>query len=406
MNELDKVDSSRSSEPDEAEEDRSSSEPARSDSGNRSKTDGSKTGSSNEKSGDEKGGDDAPKKKGSKLPLIILAIVVVLGAIAAGIWWFLHRNQVNTDDAYTDGRIVMMASQVNGYVTVMAVNDNQFVHRGDLLVQIDPRPFEADRDQAKGDLVTAQAQLDNARINLEKAKTTFPAQLAQAQGQLTQAQGTLTNSQTDYKRQHAVERGATTQQNVDQSTASLRSAQGQLQVAQAQVDIAKLIPQNIEQAAAQVKQLEGQVLQAQAKLATAEVTLGFTHVTAPQDGWVTRRNVEQGNYLQSGAQIMALVTPDVWVTANFKETELGRMRRGQEVDIEIDAYPDLKLKGHVDSIQLGSGSKFSAFPAENATGNFVKIVQRVPVKIVIDSGLNKDEPLPLGISVVPTVLFR
>ena len=406
MNELDKVDSSRSSEPDEAEEDRSSSEPARSDSGNRSKTDGSKTGSSNEKSGDEKGGDDAPKKKGSKLPLIILAIVVVLGAIAAAIWWFLHRNQVNTDDAYTDGRIVMMASQVNGYVTVMAVNDNQFVHRGDLLVQIDPRPFEADRDQAKGDLVTAQAQLDNARINLEKAKTTFPAQLAQAQGQLTQAQGTLTNSQTDYKRQHAVERGATTQQNVDQSTASLRSAQGQLQVAQAQVDIAKLIPQNIEQAAAQVKQLEGQVLQAQAKLATAEVTLGFTYVTAPQDGWVTRRNVEQGNYLQSGAQIMALVTPDVWVTANFKETELGRMRRGQEVDIEIDAYPDLKLKGHVDSIQLGSGSKFSAFPAENATGNFVKIVQRVPVKIVIDSGLNKDEPLPLGISVVPTVLFR
>ncbi|MGI4796328.1 MAG: efflux RND transporter periplasmic adaptor subunit [Janthinobacterium lividum] len=407
MNELDKVDSSRSSEPDEAEEGRSSSEPARADSGNRSKTDGSKTGSSNEKGGDEKGDDDTPKKKkGSKLPLIILAIVVVLGAIAAVIWWFLHRNQVNTDDAYTDGRIVMMASQVNGYVTVMAVNDNQFVHKGDLLVQIDPRPFEADRDQAKGDLAAAQAQLDNGRINLEKAKTTFPAQLAQAQGQLTQAQGTLTNSQTDYKRQHAVERGATTQQNVDQSTASLRSAQGQLQVAQAQVDIAKLIPQNIEQAAAQVKQLEGQVMQAQAKLATAEVMLGFTHVTAPQDGWVTRRNVEQGNYLQSGAQIMALVTPDVWVTANFKETELGRMRRGQEVDIEIDAYPDLKLKGHVDSIQLGSGSKFSAFPAENATGNFVKIVQRVPVKIVIDSGLNKDEPLPLGISAVPTVLFR
>ena len=400
MNELDKVDSSRSSEPDEA-EDRSSSEPARADSGSRSKAEESKAAST-----DEKGGDDAPKKKGSKLPLIILAIVVVLGASAAVIWWFLHRNQVNTDDAYTDGRIVMMASQVNGYVTVMAVNDNQFVHKGDLLVQIDPRPFEADRDQAKGDLVAAQAQLDNGRINLEKAKTTFPAQLAQAEGQLTQAQGTLANSQTDYKRQHAVERGATTQQNVDQSTASLRSAQGQLQVAQAQVDIAKLIPQNIEQAAAQVKQLEGQVLQAQAKLATAEVTLGFTHVTAPQDGWVTRRNVEQGNYLQSGAQIMALVTPDVWVTANFKETELGRMRRGQEVDIEIDAYPDLKLKGHVDSIQLGSGSKFSAFPAENATGNFVKIVQRVPVKIVIDSGLKNDEPLPLGISVVPTVLFR
>ena len=349
---------------------------------------------------------DAPKKKGSKLPLIILAIVVVIGAIAGVIWWFLHRNQVDTDDAYTDGRVVMMASQVNGYVTVLAVNDNQFVHKGDLLVQIDPRPAEAERDQAKGDLAAAQAQLANGTISLEKAKTTFPAQLAQAEGQLTQAQGTLYNAQTDFKRQHAVERGATTQQSVDQSTASLRSAQGQVQVAQGQVDIAKLIPQNIDQAAAQVKQLEGQVLQAQAKLATAEVNLGFTRLTAPQDGWVTRRNVEQGNYLQSGMQIMALVTPDVWVTANFKETELGRMRRGQEVDIEVDAYPNLKLKGHIDSIQLGSGSKFSAFPAENATGNFVKIVQRVPVKIVIDQGLNKDQPLPLGISVVPTVLFK
>ncbi|MDP9096836.1 MAG: efflux RND transporter periplasmic adaptor subunit, partial [Pseudomonadota bacterium] len=133
---------------------------------------------------------------------------------------------------------------------------------------------------------------------------------------------------------------------------------------------------------------------------------GFTRVTAAQDGWVTRRNVEQGNYLQPGMQIMALVTPDIWVTANFKETELGRMHRGQKVDIEVDAYPNLKLKGHVDSIQLGSGSKLSAFPAENATGNFVKIVQRVPVKIVIDDGLNSDERLPLGISVVPTVLLK
>ena len=402
VNQLDKVDSSRSSESADIEDEQQSSEPARADSGNRSKPDDGKAASS-----DQGGNDDAPKKKkGSKLPLIILALVVVVGAIAGVIWWFLHRNQVDTDDAYTDGRVVMMASQVNGYVTVLAVNDNQYVHKGDLLVQIDPRPFEAERDQAKGDLDAAQAQLANGRISLEKAKTTFPAQLAQAEGQLTQAQGTLNNSQSDYRRQHAVERGATTQQNVDQSTASLRTAQGQVQIAQAQVDIAKLIPQNIEQAAAQVKQLEGQVLQSQAKLATAEVNLGFTRLTAPQDGWVTRRNVEQGNYLQSGMQIMALVTPDVWVTANFKETELARMRRGQTVDIEIDAYPDLKLKGHIESIQLGSGSKFSAFPAENATGNFVKIVQRVPVKIVIDSGLKQDEPLPLGISAVPTVYFQ
>ena len=397
---MDKVESGRSLPDDEADDEQTSREPPRADAGNRAKPGADK------KPSDTKDGTDDPKKKNSKLPLIILAIVVVLGAIGGAIWWFLHRNQTDTDDAYTDGRVVTMASQVNGYVTVLAVNDNQFVHKGDVLVQIDPRPYEAARDQAKGELAAAEAQRDNAQIALQKAKTTYPAQLAQAQGQLTQAQGTLYNAQADYKRQHAVERGATTLQNVDQSTASLKTAQGQVQAAQAQVDMANLIPQDIEQAAAQVKQLDGQVLEMRAKLATAEVNLSFTRVTAPQDGWVTRRNVEQGNYLQPGMQIMALVTPDIWVTANFKENQLARMRPGQEVDIEVDAYPDLKLKGHVDSIQIGTGSKFSAFPAENATGNFVKIVQRVPVKITIDSGMDKNQPLPLGISVVPTVTIR
>ena len=129
-------------------------------------------------------------------------------------------------------------------------------------------------------------------------------------------------------------------------------------------------------------------------------------VRAAQDGWVTRRNVDTGNYVTSGTQIMSLVTPDVWVTANYKETELDGMAPGQPATISVDAYPDLKLTGHVDSIQHGSGSKFSAFPAENATGNFVKIVQRVPVKIVIDSGLKRDEPLPLGVSVEPTVTLK
>ncbi|MDT7950674.1 MAG: HlyD family secretion protein [Acetobacteraceae bacterium] len=396
---------------DEADDARRSYERPRGDADHRSKTQDRKASSDDEDDDEDDGGegDDekgGKKKNGSKLPLIILGIVVLIAAIGGAIWWFLHRNQIDTDDAYTDGRVVMVASQVNGYVTVLGVNDNQFVHKGDLLVQIDPRPYEAARDQAKGELAAAEAQLNSARVALQKAKTTFPAQLAQAQGQLTQAQGTLYNAQTDYKRQHAVSRGATTQQSVDQSTASLKSAQGQVQVAQAQVEMANLIPQDIEQAEAQVRQLEGQVLQMRGKLATAEVNLGFTRVTAPQDGWVTRRNVEQGNFLQPGMQIMALVTPDTWVTANFKENQLTRMRRGQDVDIEVDAYPDLKLKGHIDSIQLGSGSKFSAFPAENATGNFVKIVQRVPVKIVIDSGIDPDRPLPLGISVVPTVYVK
>ena len=127
---------------------------------------------------------------------------------------------------------------------------------------------------------------------------------------------------------------------------------------------------------------------------------------APQDGWITKRNVEVGNYINVGQQIFSIVSPEVWVTANFKEGQLDYMRPGQKVRIKVDAYPSLDLRGHVDSIQLGSGSKFTAFPPENATGNFVKVVQRVPVKIVIDSGLDPNIPLPLGISVEPTVTVK
>ena len=259
---MDKVDSNRSMpDDDDADEDHKSSEQPRSDAGTKSKPDSDK-----KSSGGDKDGDDTKKKKSSKIPLIILAIVVIIGAIAGGIYWFLHRNQTDTDDAYTDGRVVTMASQVNGYVTVLAVNDNQFVHKGDLLVQIDARPYQAALDQAQGQLVASEAQLNNAQIALQKATTTYPAQLAQAQGQLVHRRRALSaNAQSDYKRQHAVERGATTQQNVDQSTASFKTAQGQVQVAQAQVDMANLIPQDIEQAKAQVKQLEGQVLQMQAQ---------------------------------------------------------------------------------------------------------------------------------------------
>jgi membrane fusion protein (multidrug efflux system) len=169
---------------------------------------------------------------------------------------------------------------------------------------------------------------------------------------------------------------------------------------------AEPVPQQIGQADAQVGQQKGQVEQAKARLDQANLNLSWTVVIAPQDGWITKRNVEMGNYVTAGQQIFSIVSPEVWVTANFKETQLDRMRPGKPVNISVDAYPQLDLRGHVDSIQLGSGSKFTAFPPENATGNFVKIVQRVPVKIVIDKGLDPNLPLPLGISAVPTVDVR
>jgi membrane fusion protein (multidrug efflux system) len=350
-------------------------------------------------------GDKTPQKR-QRWPLFALAVVVVIAAIVGTIYWFLTRNEVSTDDAYTDGRAVIVAPHVAGYVVQLAVNDNQFVHKGDLLAAIDERDYVAARDQTAGQVTTAEAQVENARVALEKAQATFPAQLAQAQGQLEQARGQLFQAQSEYHRQHTVNRAATSEQSIDTSTANLQQAQGQVQQAEAQVAQAALVPQDIEQARAQVMQLEGQLQQARAALAQAEINLGYTRITAPQDGWVTKRNIELGNYLQPGAQILALVVPEVWVTANFKETLLDRVRPGEKVRIAVDAYPRLKLTGHVDSIQLGSGTKFTAFPPENATGNFVKIVQRVPVKIVIDDGLDPHTPLPLGVSVVPTVMLE
>jgi membrane fusion protein (multidrug efflux system) len=148
-----------------------------------------------------------------------------------------------------------------------------------------------------------------------------------------------------------------------------------------------------------------QVQEAEAQLQQADLNLGYTEVRAPSDGFITLRSVQRGTYLTAGQTMFLIVTPDVWVTANFKESQIGRMRPGDAVDLEVDAYSGFKLHGHVQSIQYGSGSRFSAFPAENATGNFVKIVQRVPVKIAIDSGLDPNRPLPLGLSVSPVVHF-
>ena len=350
---------------------------------------------------------DREEKPRSKWPLIALGAAVAVALIGALIYWLMTKDQQSTDDAYTDGRAVVISPKVGGYVTQLAVADNQFVHAGDLLVQIEPRDYLAARDQAAGQVTAVSAQLDAARVALDKARTTYPAQLKQAQGQLQEARGRLYQAQREYERQNGIDRDATTQQTIDSANAGLKIAQGQAEEAEAQVQQASLIPENLAQAAAQVKQLEGQLAQQKAALDAAELDLSYTRVVAPHDGWVSRRNVEAGTFLQPGTLIMAIVEPEIWVTANYKESELTRMRPGQRVEIRVDAYPDLKLEGHVDSVQTGSGSRFSAFPPENATGNFVKIVQRVPVKIVIDRGLPQDgPPLALGLSVDPIVYFK
>ncbi len=365
-----------------------------------------------EDGGDKAGGkkqekdQDEAAKKSSPWVKIIGAAALVLVVAGGAYYYFADQGTESTDDAYTAGRALTISPKISGYVIELLVNDNQFVKAGDVLARIDPRDYIIARDQARANIEVSQAQKDAAALNVEIAKKNFPARLLQAQGQLQQAQGQLFQAQTEYKRQHSVVREATTQQSVDQSTAQLELAQGQVTAAQAAVQQAEPVQQNIGTTVQQVSQVGGQLTQAQAQLEQAELNISYATIKAPQDGWITKRNIEAGNYLQVGASIFSIVTPEVWVTANFKETQLSRMRPGQPVHFEVDAYPDLKLDGHVDSVQLGSGSVFTAFPPENATGNFVKIVQRVPVKLIIDRGMDPTRPLPLGLSVVPTVTVK
>ena len=369
------------------------------------KNDGDKKGDdSDDGKGDD--GKDGEKKPRSKKAIFILVAIVILLAIVAFIWWFATRNEVKTDDAYTDGNAITIAPKVSGYVVELNVNDNLYVHKGDVLVRIDPRDYQAQVDQAQAQLGLAQAQEHAADVQLQIARVQYPANYAQAQAQVSSAQANLRQAQAAYDRQHLVDQRATSQQNVDTADAQAASARATLLQTQAQARTASLVPQQIRTAEASLEERRQQVRQAQAQLEQAQLNLSYCNVTAPSDGFVTRRNVYFGSFLQAGTSLFSIVTPDVWITANFKESQLDRMQIGDKVDVEVDAYSKLELHGHVDSIQLGSGSRFSAFPAENATGNFVKIVQRVPVKIVIDSGIDPHRPLGLGLSVSPKVYLK
>ncbi|WP_426442918.1 efflux RND transporter periplasmic adaptor subunit [Bradyrhizobium genosp. P] len=350
-------------------------------------------------------GDEAKAKRRPTV-FIIGGVILVLLLIGGIYYWLSNRNIESTDDAYTDGRAITIAPQVSGVVVTLDVTDNQFVKQGQALIHIDPRQYRIDREQAEGALATAQAQYRGQQFGLEIAKKNFPAQLEQAQAQLANAKASREKAQADFERQKALPKPATSQQEVDAADAALKQAEAQVALADAQVTQNSPVTQRIGETDAQVGQLKGQVEQAQARLDQADLNLSWATVVAPQDGWITKRNVEKGTYVAPGQQVFSIVAPEVWITANFKESQLADMRPGQHVAIKVDAYPNLRLEGHVDSIQLGSGSKFTAFPPENATGNFIKIVQRVPVKIVIDKGLDPNIPLPLGISVEPTVAVR
>jgi membrane fusion protein (multidrug efflux system) len=323
---------------------------------------------------------------------------MLLAAVGAWIYHLHARQFESTDDAFIDGDIVQVSPRVSGLISAVHVDENDFVHKGDLLVELDPQDFKISVDQARAAEETARGKWMQAKSGVSSSQSA----VAQAQAELDASAINLENAQIDLHRYQGLDEGAKSQQQLDtavatekRAKASLTQAKARLTQAQAQVGTAN----------AEVAASLGSLHEAQASTRSAEVSLGYCRLVAPCDGHIANKTAEVGMVTSPASALFQIIPPNVWVTANFKETQLDRIRIGQPVSISVDAYPELKLRGKVNSFQAGTGSRFSIIPSENATGNFVKVVQRVPVKITIDYDSAQDPARELspGMSVIPTV---
>jgi len=334
--------------------------------------------------------------------LLTVAVVVLSLAAVVGVRYYTYLIAHEwTDDAFIEGHVTQVAPQVAGRIARVLAKDNQFVNAGEVLVQIEPSGYEATLQKERANLASTQSRLEQAGAQL----TVDQAKAEQERANVTAAQAEATRAEADSKRYKAIGTSGVSQSQIDlaatqarSTAANLTAARNKELAAEAQVSLDQA---SIQTAAAEVKRSEAAVRQ-------AELDLSYTEVKAQESGYVTRKTVEVGSYAQPGQALLAIVQREVWVVANFKETQLTHMRSGQPVTVHVDAYPRFKLTGHVDSIQSGSGARFSLFPPENATGNYIKILQRVPVKIVFDDSSESGPALALGpgMSVEPKVRVR
>ena len=358
---------------------------------------------------DQKPAEDEPKKPSlfsKPLFWIILVVVVAVIVIGGTLYYLDARQYESTDDAFVDAHIVRIAPTVAGTLKEVADLDNRHVEAGRLLAVIEPSGPEARLSEANANVKQAEAQVEQARAQVAAAQATRDQTAAAARAPFAAAE----KARQDLARYDALLRldpAAVAGQQLDAARANARSTASDAAAARRQVD----------SAAAQVVVARRQVSAAQAVIEArkatvqqANVTLNDNRLTAPVSGQVVNRQVNIGSYVGPGTQLMAIVPDHVWITANFKETQLRNMKIGQPVTIKVDAYPDLEFHGHVDSVQRGAGQAFALLPPQNATGNFVKVVQRVPVRIEFDrDGKAADPrkyPLGPGMSVVPTVKVR
>lgn len=356
-------------------------------------------------------GNGGRKRKAIGLFLLVFAATVISGFA----YWKYRKSHVSTDDAYVDGRIHMVSARIQGKVVEVLVRDNQPVKTGEPLLRIDAEPFVVREEAASSAVSAGTADLAAARKDVEAAK----AELLQITAGIKAARARTAFSTA---RRSQASRDAERMKNLFEkqvvSREAFEKAQTDAETAKAQDDLAKeelalaeaAVPTQVAQIAqreARVAQQRAQVRQRESALAEAKLYHRYTAILSPADGYVTRKSVEAGQVVSVGQSLLAVASLDnVWVVANYKETDIERVRPGQEVAIRVDTYKGKKFKGTVDSIMAGTGSAFALFPPENASGNYVKVVQRVPVKIVLSGGEDPGHILRIGMSVVPTILVR
>jgi membrane fusion protein (multidrug efflux system) len=395
----------------------------------------------------------------------VVIAVVALVVIAGGLFYWLHtRGRENTDDAQVDGRITQIAARVGGTVIKVNVDNNLQVNGGFVLVQIDPRDYEVAVERARAELADAQANAAAARTGVpiaqvetragvstasggvEQAEAAVTgaeheihvaqANLANAQARQREREATATKTARDVERLRALaEKDEIPKQQFDAAFAAADAARASADAAKAEVTAAqsgitvaqqraaaargaaaqaraglataKTAPQQLQVTQARASAAEARVKQAEAELKQAELNLAYTTIKAPGAGIVSRKAVEPGQVIQPGQPLMALVDLDhIWITANFKETQLRLMKPGQKATVEVDALGGREFDAHVDSIAAATGAKFSLLPPENATGNYVKVVQRIPVKLYLEPGQDTEHRLRPGMSVTPTIYVR
>jgi membrane fusion protein (multidrug efflux system) len=401
-------------------------------------------------------------RSSARLVLVLIPIILIIAGYFAYQSYFANRE--STDDAQIDGHINPVAAQVAGHVVSINVEDNQYVKAGTVIVEIDPRDYKIALEKAKADLAAAQsgAQAAHTQVPITSTATSSQTSLAGAgvdvaeqaraaamrdvdtsraklesnQAKVRESQANYTKAMQDLERMKLLigkdeisrqqydaavaaadaARAArdSAQAGVDESSRTIEAGQARVAQAEARIKEAKAsleatrtAPQQVAISRANAQTARARVEQARAVLAQAELNLQYTQVKAPVDGIVSQRKVELGQYVQIGQPLLALVPlRDVWVTANYKENQLKNMRQGQKAIVTVDAYGGREYEGHVDSIAAATGAKFSLLPPENATGNYVKVVQRVPVKIIIDKGQDELHPLRPGLSAIVTVYTR